>query len=172
MIYKPLFIPALPGSYILHLRLVQSARFAAGKLGLIYLPAGDYFYCGSARGPGGLRARLGRHLLGYTSRGKAASLHWHIDYLRILAQPVGFCYQTGQQAYTCAHAGGQECAWSQALACLPGASILAPGFGSSDCRWGCRSHLVKFGRIELPDAQAWQAFLGETGEITAGGMLT
>jgi Uri superfamily endonuclease len=39
------------------------------------LSAGRYFYCGSAKGPGGLRGRLARHM----RRGKP--VHWHIDQL-------------------------------------------------------------------------------------------
>lgn len=164
MICKPLLIPPLPGSYILHLRLEESARFTAGKLGAVRLPAGDYFYCGSAQGPGGLRARLERHLCGSTRSGTPARPHWHIDALRALAQPVGFCYQTGQPRL--------ECEWSQALARLPGAFLPAPGFGSSDCRRGCRSHLVGTGRIDLLQKEHWLALLGDAGEITAGVMPT
>jgi Uri superfamily endonuclease len=37
----------------------------------IKLPAGRYLYCGSAKGPGGLKARLSRH----TRRGKSVRLH-------------------------------------------------------------------------------------------------
>jgi Uri superfamily endonuclease len=41
----------------------------------IALPAGRYLYCGSAKGPGGLKARLSRHM----RRGK--SVRWHVDQL-------------------------------------------------------------------------------------------
>ncbi len=34
--------------------------------------------------------------------------------------------------------------WSQALVRLPGSSVPLPGFGASDCRLGCLSHLVAF----------------------------
>jgi hypothetical protein len=36
------------------------------------------------------------------------------------------------------------------LAALPGATILVHGFGASDCRAGCRAHLVAFPREVLP----------------------
>jgi Uri superfamily endonuclease len=39
------------------------------------LTAGRFLYCGSANGPGGLSARLARHM----RHGK--SVHWHIDQL-------------------------------------------------------------------------------------------
>ncbi len=44
------------------------------------LKPGFYIYVGSACGPGGLRARISRHLCGKRKR-----LHWHID--RILSSP-------------------------------------------------------------------------------------
>ncbi|MGE5612498.1 MAG: DUF123 domain-containing protein, partial [Bacillota bacterium] len=62
----PATIPATPGAYVLVIRL---DRAAAG------LPAGRYLYCGSARGPGGLRARVGRHM----RKGKV--VRWHVDRL-------------------------------------------------------------------------------------------
>jgi Uri superfamily endonuclease len=37
---------------------------------------GFYAYTGSAFGPGGLRARIGRHL------SSTPVIHWHIDYLQ------------------------------------------------------------------------------------------
>jgi Uri superfamily endonuclease len=39
------------------------------------LPAGRYLYCGSDKGPGGLKARLSRHF----RHGK--SVRWHVDQL-------------------------------------------------------------------------------------------
>ena len=94
----------------------------------VSLPAGDYVYVGSACGPGGLRARLGRHLSG------AGRPHWHIDALRGHARIVG--------AYYCVSALRLECRWVQALLALPGVTAPAPGFGASDCRSGCLAHLV------------------------------
>jgi Uri superfamily endonuclease len=73
-------IPALPGSYYLHLVLTESIELQIGRLGLFHLEPGSYFYCGSALGPGGLRARINHHLAG---SGKS---HWHIDYLRRSSQ--------------------------------------------------------------------------------------
>ena len=45
------------------------------RFGKLTLAAGQYAYVGSAHGPGGLRARVGRHLRA------EKPLHWHIDYL-------------------------------------------------------------------------------------------
>jgi len=38
----------------------------------------------------------------------------------------------------------KECVWSQALLKVEGAFCPLVGFGASDCRQGCVSHLVGF----------------------------
>ena len=103
-----------------------------GRLGSFCLPAGHYFYVGSARGAGGLQARVGRHL-----RGDGAQ-HWHIDYVRDVAVVREVFYTVTDRTL--------ECKWSQALAQLPYACIPVPYFGASDCRSGCRAHLIAFPR--------------------------
>ncbi|MDM7274744.1 MAG: GIY-YIG nuclease family protein [Thermoprotei archaeon] len=70
-----LSIPPLKGVYVLLLRLETPLKTSIGFLGPVELPCGIYAYVGSARGPGGLRARVSRHL------GKVKSLKWHIDYV-------------------------------------------------------------------------------------------
>jgi Uri superfamily endonuclease len=120
-------LPAGPGSYILCLRLEHAAPLRAGRLGDFTLPAGTYFYCGSAFGPGGLRARVLRHAR------PGGKLHWHIDALREVADLVAVAWQVQVRA---------ECAWSQVLASRPGARVPIPGFGASDCQLKCPAHLV------------------------------
>ena len=138
-------LPKFPGTYALFLHLPASRQLRVGALGEQFFLAGDYVYLGSACGPGGLRARLGRHLRGDGSR------HWHIDYLRKITEANGYCYLiAGQEVQKlsgrCQGSDHEkiECRWSQALAALPGASIPIPGFGASDCYAGCRAHLVAF----------------------------
>ena len=46
-------IPAQPGSYALWLHLPQTRNLTIGKLGRFTFRTGDYFYLGSAFGPGG-----------------------------------------------------------------------------------------------------------------------
>ncbi len=121
-------IPSKRGSYVLMLELKRVRALRVGRLGEVTLPAGVYAYAGSAFGSGGLRARLGRHL-----RGDGA-LHWHIDYVRAVAK-VRTCFYTVSDTPL-------ECAWSQTLAALPGATIPVVGFGASDCRSGCGAHLI------------------------------
>jgi Uri superfamily endonuclease len=119
----------LIGSYVLALWLDAPHTLHVGRLGALDFPAGWYLYAGSARGPGGLPARLARHgrRLGPDKRAR-----WHIDYLREQATWGG--------AWGCAAGERQECAWAAALRGLPGAQVVATGFGSSDCR--CPTHLV------------------------------
>ena len=139
-------LPAQPGAYALVLRLEQPTRLRVGALGAALFPAGVYVYLGSARGPGGIRARLGRHL-----RGKGRP-RWHVDYLRAVAWPVAYAYTTAPPRRL-----PWECAWSQALAALAEAWVPLPGFGASDCRHGCLAHLVAF----APTA-AWRSMLRDT----------
>ncbi|MBN1810373.1 MAG: GIY-YIG nuclease family protein [Anaerolineae bacterium] len=118
------------------------ADICVGRLGWFHFPAGWYVYVGSARGPGGLAARLARHLR------PLKPLHWHVDYLRAHASPVEIWYATGAQK--------RECAWARALLGLPGASVPVPRFGASDCR--CSTHLIHFAL--LPDLAAFAGALG------------
>ncbi len=69
----------VPGVYMLVARLAGPVALAIrGRL--LRLPRGVYVYTGSAMGPGGLAARLRRHLCGRRRR-----LWWHID--RLLTAP-------------------------------------------------------------------------------------
>jgi Uri superfamily endonuclease len=140
-------LPDGPASYVLVLRLSQSAQVAIGRLGSFEFPSGWYAYAGSARGPGGLGARIRRHLR------SPKLLHWHIDHLRAHAEPVEIWYTEGTRRY--------ECDWARALTQLPGASVVASGFGASDCR--CGTHLVRF--AARPGIAAFSGRLGERVEL-------
>jgi Uri superfamily endonuclease len=117
------------GTYVLVLWLARAQAIRVGRLGEVAFPAGWYLYVGSALGPGGLHARLARHLLRLDA-GKRA--HWHVDYLRERAAWVG--------AWSRESSRRLECEWAVAARQLPGATVVAPGFGASDCR--CPAHLV------------------------------
>jgi Uri superfamily endonuclease len=116
------------GVYAIVLRLRDALLYSVGALGPHRLPQGWYVYVGSAHGPGGLAARLNRHNSG------AKRLHWHVDYLRAVADWT--------EAWTASRASEHECAWAQRLMNSTGASVPVPGFGASDCR--CKSHLIHF----------------------------
>ncbi|MGD8867014.1 MAG: GIY-YIG nuclease family protein [Gemmatimonadales bacterium] len=119
-----------PGTYLLVVRSTDRRSVEVGRLGVLHLEPGYYAYAGSALGPGGLGARVGRHLRG---RGRA---HWHIDYLRAHAPPIEAWYCRGNSRF--------EHLWSEALRTRSDADIPLAGFGASDCR--CASHLFFFTR--------------------------
>jgi Uri superfamily endonuclease len=108
----------------LGLTLYAQQTYCIGALGSYQLFPGLYIYVGSAWGPGGLAARVKRHLLG------SAHMRWHIDYLRQFTNPTAIWLAPGWHL---------ECVWAQALSHLPHASIPILGFGASDCR--CATHL-------------------------------
>jgi Uri superfamily endonuclease len=124
-------LPPEGGTYVLWLRLLSARPIVVGGLGAVNFPRGCYAYAGSARGPGGLAARAGRHIEG------GAALRWHIDFLRREASPVAVWHTVCDLSL--------EHRWAEVLAAMPGASLPAPGFGASDCR--CHTHLVRFGRL-------------------------
>lgn len=118
-------LPADPGSYGLLLRLKEPVTLEIARLGNPVLSAGLYLYCGSAKGPGGIRSRLGRHL----RREKA--VRWHIDHLSRVAEEIAGLVVPQLN----------ECdLQAKASACFK-ARVPIAGFGSSDCR-KCRSHLL------------------------------
>ncbi|HEY53858.1 MAG TPA: GIY-YIG nuclease family protein [Caldilineae bacterium] len=133
-------VPKTSGVYALIFRLDAPLELRVGRLGRRTLPAGHLLYVGSAFGPGGLRARLARHLRAQKR------IHWHIDALTSVLSPVAcLCDASGRRL---------ECSWAQRLAHLPDAFIPIPGFGSSDCRSGCAAHLIAFPPDSAPDLDA------------------
>jgi HEAT repeat protein/Uri superfamily endonuclease len=132
---------SIMGTYVLALWLERARRISVGRRGEFAFPAGWVLYVGSALGPGGLAARLARHRRRFAS-GKRP--HWHVDYVREHAVWGGaWARPAGERL---------ECAWAAALSQRPGARIVVPGFGASDCR--CPGHLVHL--PALPD-EAWMA---------------
>lgn len=119
-------VPAEPGAYLLLIELAAPLALDIPRLGAATLAPGCYAYGGSAYGPGGLRARIGRHL-----RVDKAP-RWHVDRLTAAGRVVGLC----------AVPDGQECDLVRALLELSGASVPVPGFGSSDCG-ACPAHLIR-----------------------------
>jgi len=116
------------GTYVLILQVAHPARIQVGRLGCFDFRAGVYAYAGSAFGPGGLAARVGRHLK------TEKRLRWHIDYLRGISRVSAVWYTV--------YPVRREHDWARILLQRRGASVPIPGFGSSDCR--CKSHLVYF----------------------------
>lgn len=116
----------IPRTYQLLIQVEAPLRLTVGRLGEWPLPAGRYVYTGSARR--NFEARVARHL----RREKTA--RWHIDYL--LLAP-------GVSVLEVVRSTTAECALHQAT---PG-QLPIPGFGASDCRAGCGSHLKYQGPV-------------------------
>lgn len=115
-------LPNVGGAYVLWIDLETALPIALPKRPPVTLPPGRYLYCGSAKGPGGIRARVGRHMR------REKSIRWHVDHLT--------CHGVVRGAWV--FPDGDECALVATLAHLPSP---IPGFGSSDCPH-CRSHLL------------------------------
>ena len=118
-------VPDGPGAYAILITLNRPLDLHLPRRAGVILPPGRYVYCGSAYGPGGLRARIGRHLR------KTKPIRWHVDRM------------TAAGAITAVNAvpGGNECALLAGVLAIAGSSTPVPGFGSSDCR-RCPAHLA------------------------------
>jgi Uri superfamily endonuclease len=109
-----------PHTYQLVIRVARQVEVAVGRLGLCSFQKGTYVYTGSAKR--NFEARIARHLR------KEKTLRWHIDYL--LAAP-------GVSVIDVLRSDVEECELNQGST----GEIAVPGFGASDCRHGCGSHL-------------------------------
>ena len=120
--------PAEAGAYALWIELSQAVPLPPRlqRPERMSLGPGAWLYLGSAHGPGGLRARCGRHL----KRDKPQ--RWHVDSLTTRATRVLVQGFPGR--------GVSECSLT-AQALSRGASAPVPGLGSSDCRI-CPAHLL------------------------------
>ncbi len=127
--------PAAPTTYQLIVEVARALTVSVGRLGIFRFPAGTYVYTGSAKR--NIEARIARHL------SSAKRLHWHIDYL--LAAP-------GVSVLRVRRSRRPECELNLATR----GETPVPGFGASDCRAGCGSHLKRRGsspaRPENPSA--------------------
>ncbi len=118
-------LDARKGAYLLLIELAEPLGFALrGKP--VALDAGTYAYAGSAKGPGGIAARVARH------KRKEKKAHWHIDALTLAAREIT----------ALAFPGGTECALMDRLLDSGLAQVPLAGFGSSDCRH-CAAHLAR-----------------------------
>lgn len=88
-------------------------------------------YVGGARRS--IATRVARHCR--LARAKSGRPHWHVDYLLV--------HPAVRLAAVIVYEQVAECALSRRLACRRGVSVAVPGFGASDCRSGCRTHLYR-----------------------------
>ena len=113
------------GAYVLLIALKDDFEGRVGRLGDIALPAGEYFYFGSARGLGGMAARIIHHIR------SDKKPHWHVDRLTLTGGVVEFL----------AVPNGHECDLREKAMAHENLAVPVIGFGSSDCR-GCPAHLL------------------------------
>jgi Uri superfamily endonuclease len=118
-------LPRAPGAYALIVRLDAPLILNRRRWQSAALAPGQYVYCGSALGPGGILARLTRH----ARRNKPR--HWHVDELTGAGRVVAAAGFTGES----------ECGIMDRISALRGMQIPIEGFGSSDCRH-CAAHLA------------------------------
>ncbi len=104
-------------------------RITPGRLGEHELAPGRYVYTGSARRH--MAARIRRHLR------SDKALRWHIDWLltRPEARVVDVQVSTEPECTVNTRTGGR---------------VPIPGFGASDCRAACGSHLRYLGPRDEP----------------------
>ena len=128
------------GTYTLIIFLPKEITVKVGQLGVKNFHTGYYTYTGSALGIGAssLKRRISRHL-----RKTGKKKHWHIDFL--LTQR-----DTTVTAVVAAHTDREmECELNCHIKKEGTARIPVPGFGSSDCKRNCRSHLLYFGEENI-----------------------
>jgi Uri superfamily endonuclease len=139
--YKPAGNAALlemKGTYTLVIFVKADTQIVIGRMGSRVFRKGYYTYTGSAFGKGAhsLKGRIDRHLR------KTKTKRWHIDYLLCDCNAEVTC------VVACHTRRKMECEVNRALKEQLRAEIPVPGFGSSDCRKGCGSHLLFFGLNE------------------------
>ncbi len=107
-------------SYQLFINISQNIKIQIGKLGFFTFPKGTHVYTGSARK--NINTRIARHL------SKHKNFHWHIDYL--LANDQSKIIKVTKSKIS-------ECDLNAEVK----GKIIVKGFGSSDCKENCGSHL-------------------------------
>lgn len=124
------------GSYTLIIRVTTPTRVKMRKFGVLKVSEGYYAYTGSALGLGAasLRRRVARHFK------KRKKKHWHIDHL--LAKRA-VCITAVVAALS---NEDNECQIANLIGDIEGAATPIMGFGASDCKHTCKSHLTYLGQ--------------------------
>jgi len=126
------------GTYTLIVSVSSERSIEIGRIGVQKLSKGYYSYTGSALGKGvlSLEGRISRHLE------KNKKKIWHIDFLladKDVEVISALIAPTNER---------MECEINQYLQQKMNSKVPIPRFGSSDCKRGCKSHLLYLGRDE------------------------
>ena len=113
-------------SYQLHIHLNENIEIQIGKLGKFTFPMGNYIYTGSAKK--NIDDRIKRHQSNLPDK----KLHWHVDYL---------LNDKNTKITEVQKFDKEECILNQETC----GEIIIAGFGSSDCKNKCKSHLKYLG---------------------------
>jgi len=122
-------VPAskMKGVYILLFRITNDFSRSVGLLGRVQFEKGNYAYVGSAQSS--LFPRLERHYA------KKKKVYWHIDYLTASKNT-----NIKRAIYSPTDTKEVECRLSAMLSELSFSKPIL-SFGSTDCKYGCKSHL-------------------------------
>lgn len=123
------------GCYSLILRIWKPSTVRIGALGYVRFNEGFYVYVGSALGSKAqnLKNRLKRHL------SNSKKIKWHIDFL-LSNENVSI-----ERVIVCKIVDRVECLVAKEIANIGLYNPQLRGFGSSDCKFGCFSHIIYFG---------------------------
>ena len=127
----------MKGTYVLLIRVPENVEIRVGALGILRFDAGEYAYVGSAYGPGGIEARVKRHLRA------EKKIRWHIDHLLEHAEVDSVLIKE------CVDEGGRG---NRMMECP-----YIPGFGSSDSPLPSHLFMCPHSRVReiFPDFQAF-----------------
>jgi len=109
------------GIYVFIFRVLNDLNISIGSLGRVYIPQGLYGYIGSARGFGGIKARVLHHIKKNKKR-----LWWHIDYLTTMPDVTPLYIVFAETSKDIEHFLAQQ---MNSAYCWNG---YIKGFGSSD----------------------------------------
>ncbi len=137
------------GVYALVVKVPRRIKMTVGALGTLSFERGEWVYVGSAMGSGSttIERRLERHFRA------EKKLHWHIDYL----------LRSGAEATSAVFAESDtpmECSLAQALR-RDGRFQQGPtGFGASDCRMHCKTHIFRYEGTDSSHPAIQEVFRG------------
>ena len=118
------------GAYVLIIDLHENLSFRLKSLGDLSFDKGTWVYVGSAMGMGStsLENRLRRHFR------SEKTIHWHIDHLLDSGSNI-------RAAIWSESSSPVECEIAKNIDILEGINTGPKGFGASDCKQKCGTHL-------------------------------